>query len=231
MTQHIYYTAIGQFRCKRDESGRTYPVVVRSQREYGMDLQEMTLWSCLNWRRSTRRQAETHFEKLASGALPIPQRNFDLCLERLISRGLVASGAGDTGLEALYDLLGGLYVVPLSESLLLRLKAFLKMTLTEGENISRAARVFRRDRPNDQERQVIHLSRQALLSTAELIKCVESGVSDISTDRKLMNALYGDLESTSDNLKFSMRCAAQMQAVTVSVANLYLRKQIILEAV
>ena len=41
----------------------------------------------------------------------------------------MASGTGSTDFEALYDLLGSLYVVPLSESLPLRLATFLKLIL------------------------------------------------------------------------------------------------------
>ena len=75
------------------------------------------------------------------------------------------------------------------------------------------------------------LSRQALLSTAELIKCAEVGVRDISTDEKLMDALYNDDDTTSDNIADMMLTAKSREWVTVAVANLYLRKQIIFERV
>ena len=75
------------------------------------------------------------------------------------------------------------------------------------------------------------LSRQALLSTAELIKCAEVGARDISTDEKLMDALYNDDDITSDNIADMMLTAKSREWVTVAVANLYLRKQIIFERV
>ena len=52
-------------------------------------------------------------------------------------RGLIARGVGDTDFEALYDLLDGLYVVPLSESLPLKLAAFGKLLL-DGVPFSKA---------------------------------------------------------------------------------------------
>ena len=70
---------------------------------------------------------------------------------------------------------------------------------------ARAKQLFRKDKPNQREAQVMALSRQALLSTAELIKCVEVGVSDISTDEKLLDALYSDTDTTSDNIGDIMR--------------------------
>ena len=75
------------------------------------------------------------------------------------------------------------------------------------------------------------LSRQALLSTAELIKCVEAGARDISTDEKLMDVLCDDDVTTSDNIADMMLTAKSRQWVTVAVANLYLRKQIIFQRV
>ena len=75
------------------------------------------------------------------------------------------------------------------------------------------------------------LSRQALLSTAELIRCVELGVSDLSTDEKVMDALYNDEYTTCDNIGYAMRDSGSKIAVTMAVANLCMRKQIIFERV
>lgn len=150
-------------------------------------------------------------------------------LGRLCTRGLVASGTGETDFEALYDLLGNLYVSPLSESFSVRLAVFLKLTLCRGVPFSKAKELFRTDRPNEQEAQIMALSRQALLSTAELVKCAELGVHDISTGEKLMDALYNDDDTTSDNIADMMLTAKSREWVTAAVANLYLRKQIILQ--
>lgn len=158
-------------------------------------------------------------------------RTMEDCLGRLCTRGLVASGSGETDFEALYDLLGGLYVTPLSESLSLRLTAFLKLTVLKGISVARAWELFRRDRPSEQEARVMALSRQALLSTAELVKCAEVGARDISTDEKLMDALYDDDDTTSDNIADMMLTAESREWVTMAVANLYLRKQIIFQRV
>lgn len=73
------------------------------------------------------------------------------------------------------------------------------------------------------------LSGHTPLSTAELIRCAERGVPDTSSDLQMLDLLYGDQETTSDNIVSEMRTAAACQSVTVAVANLYLRKQIIFE--
>lgn len=224
-----YYTAIGNFRRKKDGDGRTYPVIIINRQEYMVDMQEMALWTCLNWRIADAQQAQTYYEQLEQSLYPHITRTFGDCLKRLEVRGLVASGTGKTDFEALYDLLSGLYVVPISESVPLRVLTFLKMVVLDGVPVSVAKQMFQRDQPSRRETQIMALSKQALLSTAELIKCAEAGVSDLSTDQKVMAALYDDDTTTCDNIGWEMQGAGSQKDVTLAVANLYLRKQIIFE--
>lgn len=222
-----FYTAVGHFRRKTDASGRTYPVILVNQEEHMVDMQEMAVWSVLNWRFLCLEQIELKYSQLA-GDLPPARRTLETCLNRLEMRGLIARGVGDTDFEALYDLLGGLYVVPLSESLPLRLATFGKLLL-DGVPFAKARQLFQEDRPSQQEAQVMALSRQALLSTAELLKCAEAGATDVSTDERLMEVLIDNDYTSSDSLPFEMLDAEQRTPITMAVANLYLRKQIIFE--
>ena len=231
MYSHTYYTAVGRFRRKSSGLGQSHPVIVIGQKEYYVDMQEMALWTALSWRLLQFSQIKAAYDRLDRDYAIPARRTLEDCLGRLCTRGLVASGTGETDFEALYDLIGELYVVPLSESLPLRLAVFLKLTVLKGVPISEACKLFRRDQPNEQEARVMALSRQALLSTAELVKCAEVGVQDISTDEKLMDALYDDDDTTSDNIADLMLAAGNREQITVAVANLYLRKQIIFERV
>ena len=231
MNTHTYYTAVGHFRRKSNGLGQSYPVVIINQKEYIVDIQEMALWTALSWRLLEFPQIRAEYGKLDHDCAIPARRTMEDCLGRLCTRGLVASGTGETVFEALYDLLGGLYVSPLSESLPLRLAAFLKLTLLKGVPISKARELFQEDQPSEDEAQVMALSRQALLSTAELIKCAEVGARDISTDEKLMDALYDDEYTTSDNIPDMMLTARNRERITAAVANLYLRKQIIFQRV
>ena len=157
-----------------------------------------------------------------------PRRSFSDCLDRLVTRGLVAKGSGTTDFDALYDLLGGLYVVPISSSFPLKVVTFLKL-LRSGTAPALAATLFRRDRRTEPERYVMALSGHTPLSTAELVRCAERGVLDTASDLQMLDLLYGDQETTSDNIVSEMRTAACCRPVTTAVANLYLRKQIIFE--
>ena len=115
MAEKTLYTALGHFRCRHDK-GRRYPVILMDHHEFGMDPQEMTLWTALCWRLTERQRAEDFYEQLSNGMELFPRRSFSDCLDRLVTRGLVAKGSGTTDFDALYDLLGGLYVVPISSS-------------------------------------------------------------------------------------------------------------------
>ena len=63
----------------------------------------------------------------------------------------------------------------------------------------------------------MELSKQALLSTAEVIKCVEKDAYDLSSSTKIMDILYGDNETTSDNIASIARCFESRQPVILAV--------------
>jgi len=79
------------------------------------------------------------------------------------------------------------------------------MTLLEGVPLATAKMLFRRAHPNEREAQVIALSKQALLTTAELIKCAEAGVKDRSSNQKVMDVLYNNNTTTCGNVVWEMQ--------------------------
>ena len=191
MAGKTLYTALGHFRCRNDGGGRRYPVILMDHREFGMDPQEMTLWTALCWRLTDRQRAEDFYEELSNGMELFPRRSFSDCLDRLVTRGLVAKGSGTTDFDALYDLLGGLYVVPISSSFPLKVVTFLKL-LRSGTAPALAAALFRRDRRTEPERHIMALSRCAPLSTAELVRCAERDISAAVGSQQTLALLYGD---------------------------------------
>ena len=77
----------------------------------------------------------------------------------------------------------------------------------------------------------MRLARQALLSTAEIAKCIEQDVTVLPNEQFLMETVYGDKETTCHNIASIMKNSRSSQAVTLAVANLYLRQQIIFERI
>lgn len=223
------YTAVGHIQFKGKNNGVKCPIVLLNKKEYILDIQEMMLWAILNWRILSKEEIDTCYKRQAEETGYMTHRTVDECISRLVQRGLIAEGSGETPADSLYDLLSGLYVVPISENPFLRLISFIRLTIFEGVPYRTTKRIFGKDQRNDSERKIMHLVNQATLSTAEIIKCAELNVFDCPTENILMDTLYHDEYTTSENIIHSVRFFSQCRPILTSVTNLYLRKQIIFE--
>ena len=214
MEQNTLYTAIGRLDRETNGCGRSCPVIRLGGQTYMVDMQEMVVWTALNWRISKREDISLQCDKLVSSLGDCISRSWDACVNRLLTRGLLVSGCGETEYDALYDLLSSLGIIP-----------------ARRVPIQQALKLFQKDRRTDYETRVMRLAQQALLSTAEIIKCVEQDVAYLPNEQFLMEAVYGDDETTCYNIAGIMKNSRSSQAVTLAVANLYLRQQIIFERI
>lgn len=223
------YTAVGKFHVKGSIGSMRCPLVTIGGREFILDMQEMMLWTVLNWRILTEDEIYLLYEKKVQETGFMSARSAEECVRRLVQRGLIAKGSGDTGADALYDLLSELYVIPISENLFLRMISFIRLTLFSRLPYSVTKKIFSKDKRNDSEKKVMRLANRAILSTAEIIKCIDQNMLSFATDEDLLDVLYHDEYTTSDNIAYAVRSLPQCRPVITSIANLYLRKQIIFE--
>lgn len=223
------YTAVGRMELNGAIGDKRCPMVVINKKEYILDLQEMMLWSILNWRILTAEELQTLYAEKEREVGYLAQRDTDACIHRLVQRGLVAEGCGATAADALYDLLSGLYIIPISENIFLRLISFVKLTVFDGVPLIVTKKILCADKRTDGEKNVMQLAKQALMSTAEIIKCVSLNRFRFDSEEHLLDTLYHDDITTSDNLPEYTRTLSVCRPVLTSVANLYLRKQIIFE--
>lgn len=223
------YTAVGKFHVRGSVGSMRCPLVTVGGREFILDMQEMMLWTVLNWRILTEDEIYLLYEKKVQETGFMSARSAEECVRRLVQRGLIARGSGDTGEDALYDLLSELYVIPISENLFLRMISFIRLTLFSRLPYSVTKKIFSKDKRNDSEKKVMRLANRAILSTAEIIKCIDQNVLSFTTDEDLLDVLYHDEYTTSDNIAYAVRSLPQCRPVITSIANLYLRKQIIFE--
>lgn len=229
--QKNFYTAIGRLERKANSNGYSCPVIFLNGREYMVDIQEMIIWSVLNWRIVTRTEIEVLYEKMVSDSGYFAARSCSDCIDRLLIRGLITSGSGNSDYHALYDLLAPLYIVPTTGTLPLRLLSFFKLTFYNRIPLAKTKQLFRKDRRTANEQQIMQLSQQALLSTAEIIKCIEKGICHLTDDDSIIAYLYNDQETTSDNISNLVKGSPNSKVVIQAVANLYLRQQIIFERI
>lgn len=223
------YTAVGKMQFRGKTKNVRCPMVLLGGKEYILDIQEMMIWSLLNWRILSDDEISTLYVGKARETGYMTHRSVSECMKRLVQRGLVAEGEGELGADALYNLLSGLYVVPVSESPILRLISFIRLTIFERIPYAVTKQILSRDKRNADEKKVMLLANQAILSTAEIIKCADMNALEFQSEDDLIDTLYHDEYTTSENITHSVRFLPQCRPVLTSVANLYLRKQIIFE--
>ena len=224
------YTAVGRFEHRTGENGQ-YPVVIVNGKEHLVDVKEMIIWTCCNWRILELHRIEELYEQMACGAGVGGSAGCESSVERLLRRGLVTRGVGNNGADAIYDLLNSLYIIPVTTGIFVKITAFLKFIFVNRIPFSKAKTVFRKETLTADEKRVVNLARQTQLSTAELIKCVETDIHDLSNEDKVIAALYDDDVTTCDNIGSYAKLFHKQRSVLETVANLYLRKLIIFERI
>ena len=223
----MLYTAVGIFKLKNQGKNNVYPTVILSGKECRLDVQEMMIWSALNWRITDDKKLYTYYSEQAKKSGVVFSRSYTDTLNRLIVRGLLACGCGENGEEALYDLISGLYIIPLYQSPVIRIISFLRMVFIFKLPYEKAKVLFERDKKNKNERRIMKLAFSAPMSTAEIVKCIDKNIDFILND--VMEFLYDDKFTTSENIAESVRGLSSVRTVLTAVSNLYLRRQILFE--
>ncbi len=197
MTNTKLYTAVGKFQMKGSIHGMRCPLVTIGSREFILDMQEMILWTILNWRILTEDEIAVLYEKKSQETGFLAHRSAEECMHRLIQLGLIAEGAGDTGADALYDLLSELCVIPISENLFLRAVSFIQLTFLSRLPYSVTKKIFRRDKRNS--------------------------LSFIS-DEDLLDILYHDDYITSDNIAYTVRSLPRSRSASFGKSELWMMR-------
>lgn len=173
----------------------------------------------------------THIDKshMANNSTVTIHRSWQDCVQRLLVRGLIVVGAGDTEYDALYDLLACRFIIPIGAAWPLRVLLFLKLTFLEGISWKITRRLFHVDARSVCEKKVIRLARQTSLSCAEIIKCIEMGIRRLKDGYDVLDKLYDDNDLNCDNFAQAVREYHCSREVITAVVNLYLRQQIMID--
>lgn len=225
------YTSIGRFERRTEDYTKEYPVVIISGQEYMLDQQELILWSAMSWRFLKKKDIPRYYLRSLQNCDYKPQRSWEACLSRLITRGLVVSASGETDYDALYELISSLQIIPARGQFLVQLIAYCKLIKRYGFSFRMLKFIFRKDKRTEKEKQVMALIQQTQLSTAEVIKCIDRNIRSIPNEEAVMDILYHDDDTTSDNIACLVKGNESSKDVILAVSNLYLRQQIIFERI
>lgn len=223
------YTAIGKYEFRKDKDGNKLPVIIAEEKEHTLDIWEMILWSSLIWNIHTHDEITKIFYQKEREVHVLGELSCETYLSRLESRGLIVSGHGITAVDALHDLLSKLYVIPVTVGFIAKSAAFLHLTFKKRVPYEVTKHIFDKPKFSAAEAKVMKLAGQNRLSVGELIKCVEYGVVDVSTNDKLMDSLYDDDITTYMNIGTLFRTCDSCNPVLEAVATLYLNKHILFE--
>ena len=224
-----FYTAVGSYQM-RTENGREMPYILRMGRMEPISIPEFFIWSHLLWEVETYDEIREFYQN-QSKSLGVRLPNLDQALKMLIKRKLIAKGIGYTGEDALYDMLSAAFVLPIHTLGKKKLSSVIRLLVKGRITGSEAIRAMRPEHLTGDENRVMKLVRQTPLSVSELIRCIENGVWDVDTPEKVITAIYTDEEDTQERMQITSRQADCKTAVLEAVANLYLRRRVILDMV
>lgn len=217
-----FYTAIGSYQISKDG----YPVILTDGRECALSARELLLWSALSFRIRTYQELEAEFYRKERELHILGELDFEHYLNRLITRRLIVSGKDDTSVDALYDLLGHLYIQTIPDSFPVKALTFIKLLLSQRMRFREAALVFHSERLTPAEKQVMALLKHQMLSTAEVIQCTAKKKRRLRSNQELMECLYADGNTDCESIVIDSRTTDARIPVLSAVANLYLKQRI-----
>ena len=195
------YTAIGT--CKIKE--RKFPDVMAGGKEYGLGAQEFLIWSILAFRILTYQELRDEFYEKERELHILGEAEFDDYLNRLLYRGLAASGCSETGIDALYLLLEHLQPQPVPRDPATNFLCFLHLWVVRKLPFRMAVSAFYSEKLSRKEKKMLSLLRGRACSVKELIHSTAS-----EEDRK--------------NCLDTTFLFANRDPVLVTISNLYLKQ-------
>ena len=85
MKQKTLYTAIGRLERETNGYGRSCPVIRLGGQPCMVDMQELVVWTALNWRISKWEDISFQCDRLASSMGGAVSRPWDACVNRLLT--------------------------------------------------------------------------------------------------------------------------------------------------
>ena len=215
------YTAVGHYKI----TGKGLPLVTAG-RECALPPHELILWSSLAFRILTYDELKADFYKKEQELHILGELDFDHYLNRLIMRKLIASGRDCTGADALYDLLGRLYLQSLQTGFPLKILTFIKLCMRGGIPVRQAASIFHSQKLEPMEKQLISLLNSQLLSPAEF---AQKDIRHLKNKGQLMECLYQDDATDCGSLITDSRFSELSIPVLTAITNLYFKQQVVFD--
>lgn len=223
------YTAVGYLKITHHTDGTPYPVIINNGREHSLSEHEMAIWSSLAFHILQIHELESQYETYKSAMKHPDAVSFAHSLNRLLLRELITTGTGLTGIDALYQLLGELYIRPVKDTPLIRLFSTIRLFLSGKMRLPDFNHSMKKEKHNELEKTILKLSEKVSLSIAELLSCMELGISDTSKVSKTLDSMYDNDSVTCSTVAEDVQVHHLQLPVLQAIGNLYLTKQILFQ--
>lgn len=219
-----YYTALGRFEVHNKK-----PVIVSNGKEHNLCLSEFILWTSLTRNIFNKESLESEFNRCLHINRIYDDISFEKTLHRLEVRGLITSGEDYLAAGALYNLVKGLYILPLGKvSTIKRYAAFVYFLLFKGVPLDKCRQHLKKQNYSELDNKIITLAKRTDITISELIKVCEKNLWDIKNEDEIMDKLYADGADSQSIENHSVFCKCQNDILT-AVVNLYLNGQLIFD--
>lgn len=131
-------------------------------------------------------------------------------------------------MDALYRLLGELYISPLQDSFSVRLFTCIYLCMKKKLHAKELIHYLKKPARTAIEDTVLQIAKKVQISTAELVTCVEQGIHPQNTEQ-LLTQLYETSDATFRTLAQDIQFTHAGYPVLEAISNLYLNKQIAFE--
>ena len=219
-----YFVTKGKLVVRNDE-----PLVVVEDDAKALSQVEFILWTSLHWNVMNKESLKAEFNRRMRKYNLNEDVSFEQTLNRLKTRGLVAGKSDYLAVDALYNLVKDLYVVPLGTvNSFNRAMIFLYMFFIKGIPLDECREIMEDFNINDLEKQIVNFAKRLKVSSAELIRISDKDLWGIKSEGDIVPLAYEDNEDMNSLGNFT-RFSKDKTKVLEAIVNLYLKKQIVFE--
>ena len=205
------------------------PLIVVDGEEKALSKEGFILWTSLHWNIINKESLEKEFDRRMKKYGIDSDSSFEQTLNRLKTRGLVAGKSDYLAVDALYNLVKDLYVVPLGTvNAFKRAVMFSYMFFINGIPFDKCREAMKDFNLNCLEKQIVNFSKRIKVSSAELIRISDKDLWDIKSEDDIVPLAYDENEDM-DSIGNFTRFSKDKTKVLEAIVNLYLKKQIIFE--
>lgn len=205
------------------------PIVVVEDDAKALSQVEFILWTSLYWNVMNKESLKAEFNRRMRKYNLNEDVSFEQTLNRLKTRGLVASKSDYLAIDALYNLVKDLYVVPLGTvNSFKKAMIFSYMLFIQGVPLYKCREAMCDFDLKELEKQIVSFSKRLKVSVAELIRISDKDLWDIKSEDDIVSLAYEEHEDI-DTLGNCTRFSKDKNKVIEAIVNLYLKKQIVFE--